>query len=304
MTAKGSRHRPWFPFYASDFAGTVRTWSCDEIGAYILLLSEQWINGSVPVDDLSLARIHPDMPKHWRTRLQQKFPLGMNARMHEIRNEMMDRSEQGRKAARARWDKDKDADAYADAHAHDAHADAYADDDAAANGLAMVPTPTPISIDKPKPKTKKKPSLVSDNMWEKFCDIYPKRNGPDPNKNARTKAERALKMGAHWSDIMTGLRRYKSHCETSDMEAQFIMRKETFLNPEKEFWNADYATVDEQPGQGRGAGAGVDRPPTSEEILLDMAGVLGITRHDGETDAHYRDRLGKANTKRIAALGS
>lgn len=300
MTAKGSRHRPWFPFYASDFAGTVRTWSCEEIGAYILLLSEQWINGNVPVDDQSLARIHPDLPTHWRTRLQQKFPDGMNARMHEIRNEMVDRSEQGKKAARARWDKEKDgddADAYANAHADD-DADASAELHAAANGLAMVSIPTPIPIDKPKPK-KKKTSLVSDSMWKKFCDVYPKRNGPDPNKSARAKAERALKKGAHWSDIMTGLRRYKSHCETSDMEAQFIMRKETFLNPEKEFWNAEYATASEQPRQG----AGTDRPPTSEEILLDMADVLGIKRRDEESDASYRDRLGKANAKRIAQLG-
>ncbi len=293
MSEKGSRHRPWFPFYGADFAGTVRTWSCEEIGAYILLLSEQWVNGQVPTDDKSLARIHPDIPTHWKTKLQRKFPDGRNVRMHEIRIEMVDRSEQGRKAARVRWD--KDADAHADASADD-DAAAHADLDADANGLAMVSTPTPIPRSKTTSKNQNKLSAVSDSMWQKFCALYPKRNGPDPNKSARAKAERAVSNGAAWSDIMSGLRKYADHCKT--IESQFIMRKETFLNPQKEFWNSEYADTDQQ------SGAGVDDKPTPEEQLLDMADILGLKRNNGESDQHFRDRLGKANAHRIEALGS
>lgn len=308
MSEKGSRHRPWFPFFAGDFMNTTRRWTCEEIGAYILLLGEQWINEDVPTDIDELARIHPDIAKHWKTKLQRKFPDGRNPRMEELREEMMQRSAKNRDSALRRWghvpsnSEDAIDDANGDALAH-ANADANGNANAHAKGDAprvrkdMLSTPTSISKDTTKSKSQKT-SSVSDSMWTKFCDLYPKRNGPDPNKSARAKAERALKNGAAWSDIMTGLRRYKDHCDRSITDANFIMRKETFLNPVKEFWNSEYADTDEQ------SGVGVDDGPTPEQQLLDMADILGLTRNNGESDRSFRDRLGKANAHRIEALGS
>jgi len=319
MPEKGSRHRPWFPFFAGDFMNATRRWTCEEIGAYILLLGEQWINEDVPTDEAELARIHPDIAKHWKTKLQRKFPDGRNPRMEELREEMMQRSAKNRESALRRWGRDPDNydsdmnDANADALAH-ANADANDDANGYAKGHAqtvrkgMLSTPTSTSIHKPKSKTKNKP-LVSDAMWEKFCDLYPKRTGPDPNKSARAKAERALKTGAQWSDIMEGLRRYKTHCDTSVDDKQFVMRKESFLNPQKEFWNSDYATSAEtKSGVGvetkwnsRDANP-VERNPDDE--VRELGVLLGIRRQDNETDRQHLDRVRAANARRLKALGT
>jgi len=318
MPEKGSRHRPWFPFFASDFASTVRRWDAEEIGCYMLLLIEQWINEDVPQDERELARIHPDIPKHWKTKLQRKFPGGKNVRLEEIRDDMMERSAKNRDAALRRWGRDPDSehsdmnDANGDATAHaNADANAYpngdANDHAQTMRKPMLSTPTSTSINKPKSKTKNKPSPVSDVMWKKFCDLYPKRNGPDPNKSARAKAERCLKTGAQWSDIMAGLRRYKTHCDTNVDDKQFVMRKESFLNPQKEFWQAEYAQAENK------SDVGVDTPwnprdpnpstQTKEQELMSIADLLGVKRNPGESDDHYTDRLDKTNRARIKRLG-
>lgn len=309
MPEKGSRHRPWFPFFASDFASTVRRWNAEQIGCYMLLLIEQWINEDVPQDETELARIHPDIPKHWKTKLQRKFPNGRNERLEEIRDDMMMRSAKNRDAALRRWGRDPDSQDDNNVHANgDALAHANADANAHASGDAkrdakpvrkpMLSTPTSTSIETPTSKSKDKRSKVTDAMWKKFCDTYPKRSGPDPNKSARAKAERAVRNGAHWSDIMEGLRRYRQHCETSNIEAQFIMRKESFMNPAKEFWNSDYADIDPQQG------VGVDTQRSRSDELISMSDILGIKRQDNETDDQYAKRLDTANKRRLQRLAS
>lgn len=172
----------------------------------------------------------------------------------------------------------------------------------------MLSTPTSISKQTPKSKPKDKRSTVTDSMWKKFCDTYPKRSGPDPNKSARAKAERCIRTGAQWSDIMTGLRRYRKHCDDTGIETQFIMRKETFLNPTKEFWNSEYA----DPVHNRDVGvdtawntrSAIPSTETPEHALISMADLLGVKRKADETDQDYVARLGKANTRRITSLGT
>lgn len=309
MAEKGSRHRPWFPFFASDFASTVRRWNAEQIGCYVLLLIEQWINEDVPTDIDELARIHPDIPKHWKTKLQRKFPDGRNERLEEIRDDMMMRSAKNRDAALRRWGREPDSqdgnnsEANGDALAHaNADANAHASGDAKRHAKPMqdrmLSTPTPTSTRTPTSKPKDKRSQVTDAMWKTFCDVYPKRSGPDPVKGARSKAERAVKNGAAWSDIMTGLRRYREHCETIRIDPKFIMRKESFLNPEKEFWQAEYADPEHV------RGVGVDASPTRAEQLLSMADVLGVQRLDAESDQQYLDRIDKVNRARIKKLGT
>lgn len=294
MTEKGSRHRPWFPFYGADFAGTVRTWSSEEIGCYVLLLIEQWVNGSIPTDVSELARIHPDIVTHWQAKLRDKFPQGRNERLEEIRQETIAkrdaRSEAGRTAAHARWGTTEESDADAMPSHMQSQSERITNDDA----IAMLPTPIPIPIDKPTSKTKNKRTVVTNAMWKAFCDLYPKRDGADPIKPARGRAERALKNGAAWSDIMAGLRRYREHCDTSKIERQFIKRKENFLNPQNEFWNAEYADAEQEQGEGVG----------TTDDLLSMADILNVMRLPGETDDDYRHRLKSANDQRIAKLGS
>jgi uncharacterized protein YdaU (DUF1376 family) len=310
MAEKGSRHRPWFPFFAGDFINATRRWSCEEIGAYILLLGEQWINEDVPTDVDELARIHPDIAKHWHSKLQRKFPGGRNPRMEELREEMLERSNKNRDAAMRRWGRDQtseesdvidaSADAYADAIAGaNAHAIGYANDYAKGHAKSMrkgmLSTPTSTSISKPISKTKNKRSTVSDDMWKKFGELYPKRHGPDPSDAARKRAEVLLKNGVQWNDIMEGVRRYSIYCKrTAIAGTQFVKQKQFFLSADKALWTETYEEPQQDVG-GRGAG-----DPDAE--LRSMATILGMSQGESESMPDYLKRLRDANDRRIAGL--
>ena len=48
---------PAFQFYASDFLTDTQSWDIEEVGIYIRLLSNQWLNKGLPNDKKRLARI-------------------------------------------------------------------------------------------------------------------------------------------------------------------------------------------------------------------------------------------------------
>lgn len=60
---------PAFQFYASDFLTSTQSWDINEVGIYIRLLSNQWVNMRLPKDTERLARIagcsHEDFKKAW-----------------------------------------------------------------------------------------------------------------------------------------------------------------------------------------------------------------------------------------------
>ncbi len=318
MSEKGSRHRPWFPFYANDFASTVRRWSCEEIGCYMLLLIEQWNNDDVPLTENELMRIHPDIAKHWETKLKKKFPDGRNPRLEEIRNDVNERSETNRRAALARWNKTdddddnpsnpskrvqdipqddvNDANAYPDADAN-AYANEDANGDAKGHAKSMLSTPTSTSTTTSKSKSKNKRPVITDSMWQSFIETYPKRAGAEQNKPVRQRAEKLLRSGVQWSDIMTGVRRYRDHCdETGITGTQFVKMRMSFLSPTGRHWESEYEQS-------------VDPEEQSQEQknvsdLMSMKDLLGVNQREGESQTQFLDRLKKANDLRISKLGS
>lgn len=48
---------PAFQFYASDFLTDTQSWGVEEVGIYIRLLANQWVNKGLPNDKKRLARI-------------------------------------------------------------------------------------------------------------------------------------------------------------------------------------------------------------------------------------------------------
>lgn len=320
MSEKGSRHRPWFPFYANDFASTVRRWSCEEIGCYMLLLIEQWNNDDVPLDKNELARIHPDIAKHWDAKLAKKFPDGRNPRLEEIRAEVIAKSETNRRAAQARWGKQNDDDDdddpkpskhrkrvpnnqdsdVIDANAYpDADANAYADGDADGNAKSMLkrmlPTPTSIPTSTSTSKTKNKRSMITDSMWQTFIDTYPKRAGPEQNKPVRERAEKLLRNGIEWSDIMNGVRRYRSHCEQQGIVGtQFVKQRMSFLSPTHRHWESEYNEATSPDDQ--------SREQRDFDSLMSMRDLLGVNQRENETQSEFLVRLREANDRRIRKL--
>lgn len=88
---------PAFQFYAGDFLVSTTTMSNAQVGAYIRLLSHQWVNGGIPADLKLISKIvHENVP---RTRglmivLGSKFVLDhtgvlKNPRLEEVRQKQL-----------------------------------------------------------------------------------------------------------------------------------------------------------------------------------------------------------------------
>jgi uncharacterized protein YdaU (DUF1376 family) len=75
---------PAFQLYASDFYLDTVEWSVEEVGIYNRLLHAQWVNGSLPNNEIRLARIAGcgtrKFQKGWTT-IQFKFHLNGNGRL-------------------------------------------------------------------------------------------------------------------------------------------------------------------------------------------------------------------------------
>jgi uncharacterized protein YdaU (DUF1376 family) len=103
-------------FYPGDYLADTMHLTCEEHGAYLLLLMCMWRRGgSVPDDNDDLARmVRLDMPR-WLAVKRRLLPLLTieggyitQKRLQEEIAKAKERSESGRKSANARWNKNKD----------------------------------------------------------------------------------------------------------------------------------------------------------------------------------------------------
>lgn len=68
--------RPFMQLYVSDFVGDTLQLSTEQIGAYLLLLIALWnANGSIPADEVKLARIARMTVKKWKTVSVEVMPF-------------------------------------------------------------------------------------------------------------------------------------------------------------------------------------------------------------------------------------
>jgi|SRR5688572_22989003 len=89
---------PAFQFYPGDFLVSTTTMSNAQVGAYIRLLSHQWVNGGIPQDVVSIAKImHEIVPTAGRlfAGISSKFVLDSdgllkNPRLEEVRRKHLD----------------------------------------------------------------------------------------------------------------------------------------------------------------------------------------------------------------------
>src|SRR4030095_5113747 len=104
---------PAFQFYAGDFLVSTTTFSNEEVGAYIRLLSHQWVNGSVPDDLRALAQIlHTSScvtQRIWQ-KISPKFSRGTdkllrNPRLEEVRQKHYEFIELQAAKPHKRWSK-------------------------------------------------------------------------------------------------------------------------------------------------------------------------------------------------------
>ena len=95
---------PAFLFYPSDFRVGVLTMDLDQIGAYVLLLCEEWDKGFLPNDHVKLAKICQTTPEIFNRvwgEIQDKFHSDGNGRLINDRMEKeRSKQEQRRKVGK------------------------------------------------------------------------------------------------------------------------------------------------------------------------------------------------------------
>jgi uncharacterized protein YdaU (DUF1376 family) len=108
---------PAFLFYAEDFATGTAAMSPMEVGIYIRCLCHQWSHGFVPDDQRQIARLSgamlDEIANAWPN-VQKKFVESapgqlQNARLEQVREELLDtherRAKAGKRGATKRWGK-------------------------------------------------------------------------------------------------------------------------------------------------------------------------------------------------------
>lgn len=118
---------PWLRFYPQDFMGDgkVQMMNATERGIYISLLCHEWSEGPIPDDPERMARVCGTDPGTMAEAWPQVRPCFnetkagrlVQPRLEEEREKALEKREQARRAARARWD-DSDAHAHAGAGAN------------------------------------------------------------------------------------------------------------------------------------------------------------------------------------------
>lgn len=99
----------WFPFYVSRFVGSgrVRRMDATHVGAFLLLMCEQWEKGVVEDDPPELAVLCKCDEGVVRRVLGLAFDKTddgwKNARLEHIRGEQINRASQASQAAKSRW---------------------------------------------------------------------------------------------------------------------------------------------------------------------------------------------------------
>ncbi len=88
---------PAFQFYADDFLAGVADMTQSEVGAYILLLCNQWSRGEIPTDPTRAALIAKGEVSGY---VMAKFPSGKNCRMERERTKQAEFREQCAAAGR------------------------------------------------------------------------------------------------------------------------------------------------------------------------------------------------------------
>ena len=103
---------PWYPLYHEAFELDTQAWTVEEVGALVRLMNYQWANGSVPTDQIKLARICRVDPAEgwwsiWET-LRDKFEPVASAPGHLINRRLAiehERQTRRRKQAKDAVDK-------------------------------------------------------------------------------------------------------------------------------------------------------------------------------------------------------
>ena len=203
------------PFYVGDYIKDTRRLTTLEHGAYLLLIMEYWLHGSLPVDDQELANVTLLPIDSWReikAKIERFF--GPNWTHKRIDAEL----------AKA----DKKSMARADAGAKGGHAKAERRAEKLANAkvLSQQKSTDALASSSESQSQKEKISRKAlDIAFAEFWQVFPKRVKEEA---ARRKFETKVRSGTDPVDIVAGAKRYAR--SVLGTEPKFIQAPDVWLN--------------------------------------------------------------------------
>lgn len=208
--------KPYIQFYISDFLGDVAHLSCEEIGAFMLLLMQCWQKGFIPSNDEVLCRLTRLSLNEWLamkdTIIEFFKPCDKgyyNARATKELDKIAEKSSKAKHSADIRWGKKDDANA-SETHMR-THNERITERNAIPDTRYQIPDPT---FQSPEIKTPLPPFSKGEKIIEKFQEEKKSEAG-EGNQNPIKKMTRAEtlrsvteeeqgaieKIFAHWKKL-------------------------------------------------------------------------------------------------------
>jgi uncharacterized protein YdaU (DUF1376 family) len=103
---------PYMKMYWGDYLGDTTHLTAIEHGGYLLLIAHYWRTGSIPTDEIKLARVTRMTMKQWHKHgptILEFFPNGKHKRIDAERQIANTKSEKNRRSAETRWNSNSDA---------------------------------------------------------------------------------------------------------------------------------------------------------------------------------------------------
>lgn len=231
---------PAFQLYAADFYMDTASWTVAEVGAYFRLLMHEWVNGPLPSDMASLARIAGisdarTLYKMWSTTVGKKFTttdgnLLINRRLEEERGKQHKRRElqaqKGRSGAKKRWGNDI-AGAITQAQPNDS----------SSSSSSLIPPIVP-QISEVTEKQNGIPYTAIRQLWVEILPElpkpHPKNDGWHVNCKARWVEDEKRQSLDWWKRFFTKIRQFPFYLGENDRNwrahINWVMKREKFYS--------------------------------------------------------------------------
>lgn len=135
-------------------------------------------------------------------------------------------------------------------------------DERSTSGYPLPPTPSLRSgvHGLPAKKTSAKSALEYTEEFEQAWNLYPKRSGSNPKREAFKSWRARLAEGVTAADMIAGVQRYATHVEAKGSNAtEFVMQGKRFFGPSAEFENDWFTPAPSANGYGAQGGNHANR---------------------------------------------
>jgi uncharacterized protein YdaU (DUF1376 family) len=254
-------HRDWLS------STTILTMDCAARGIYIMLMSHQFEDGSLPADSATLQRLAHATPREWKSFepfLNKCFPVQEDGTRQ---NQKVAEQRTKTKAKREKLATNGKAGGRPKRNQNESKTKPNGFEKVNQNETKQEPSGSTYQNKNKKttnvvspcsPPGDEKPDLVlleSPDPWLEFVEAYPRRAGDLGKAKAET-IFRRLAKSVDPIQIIDGARRYREYCEAiGRVKTEFVKQMPTFLNARG--WEEEFEAPD-TPNRGGKARSGID----------------------------------------------